>query len=169
METSQEVFDSIEENTTMTSFEVSNTTEAQKLIKICVNSTEDTSQPKELQFVRNIVFWNIKTEPIPSHAASWGLERVCPGVGLDKLLGRDPLHLQLRRVDVGEGGLDPRQQLLPLPHCLPQLLACKLKLNINLFCTVLCTGENYKKIPDSIVWYLWKYDVHVTVSYTNSE
>lgn len=56
METSQEVFDSIEENTTMTSFEVSNTTEAQKLIKICVNSTEDTSQPKELQFVRNIVF-----------------------------------------------------------------------------------------------------------------
>ena len=57
METSQEVFDSIEENTTMTSFEVSNTTEAQEIIKICVNSTEDTSQPKkELQFVRNIVF-----------------------------------------------------------------------------------------------------------------
>ena len=51
METSQEFFDSIEENTTMTSFEVSNTTEA-----LCVNSTEDTSQPKELQFVRNIVF-----------------------------------------------------------------------------------------------------------------
>ena len=51
------------------------------------------------------------------------LERVGPGVGLDELLGGDPLHLKLRRVDVGERGLDPRQQLLPLSHCLPQLLA----------------------------------------------
>ena len=56
METPRDDLDSMEENTTMTSFEVSHTTEAQEIIKICVNSTEDTSQPKELQFVRNIVF-----------------------------------------------------------------------------------------------------------------
>ena len=151
METPRDDLDSMEENTTMTSFEVSHTTEAQEIIKICVNSTEDTSQPKELQFVRNIVFWNIKTEFILPRPASWVLERVCPGVGLDKLLCRDPLHLQLRRVDVGEGGLDSRQQLLPLPHCLPQLLACKLKLNINMFCNELyCTGENYEKISNLV-------------------
>ena len=34
----------------------SNTTEVPEIIKICVNSTLDKSQPKKLQFVRNIVF-----------------------------------------------------------------------------------------------------------------
>ena len=37
-----------------------NTTETPETIsiQICVNLTEDKSQAKELQFVRNIVFWN---------------------------------------------------------------------------------------------------------------
>ena len=38
-------------------FDESNTTEMPpEIVKICVNSTVDKSQPKELQFVRNIVF-----------------------------------------------------------------------------------------------------------------
>ena len=47
---------SIEESTTWTYFDISNSTEAPEIVKICINSTEDKSQPKELQFVRNIVF-----------------------------------------------------------------------------------------------------------------
>ena len=44
------------------------------------------------------------------------LERVGPGVRLYELVRGDLLHLELRRVDVGEGGLQTGQQLLPLLH-----------------------------------------------------
>ena len=51
------------ENTTVTyssgylDFDESNMTEMPpEIVKICVNSTVDKSQSKELQFVRNIVF-----------------------------------------------------------------------------------------------------------------
>ena len=56
---------SSEENTTTVTyvssedfdFDEPNTTEMPpEIVKICVNSTVDRSQPKELQFVRNIVF-----------------------------------------------------------------------------------------------------------------
>ena len=47
---------SIEESTTLTYLDGTNSTEAPEIVRICINSTEDKSQPKELQFVRNIVF-----------------------------------------------------------------------------------------------------------------
>ena len=47
---------SIEESTTLTYLDGANSTEAPEIERICINSTEDKSQPKELQFVRNIVF-----------------------------------------------------------------------------------------------------------------
>ena len=63
METPQDDLDSMEENTTVTyssgylDFDESNMTEMPpEIVKICVNSTVDKSQSKELQFVRNIVF-----------------------------------------------------------------------------------------------------------------
>lgn len=64
MEILEDIDLSIQENTTSAytiaedlEFEGSNTTsQAKELVKVCVNSTEDKSKPKELQFVRNIVF-----------------------------------------------------------------------------------------------------------------
>ena len=52
------------------------------------------------------------------------LERVGPGVRLYELVRGDLLHLELGRVDVGEGGLQAGQQLLALLHLTLRYITC---------------------------------------------